>query len=210
MLLSGSGDELCGLLTALFQAMSYHLPVVGPSAFPGFVYWKFLWRYTPCSSSLFWCSYSTLPPQLHVPFQFLVYYSGFFFLSGGESVCPGGYAGLSQGWLWEYCMMLVLTCWSARCLPSRCLPASDRMGALLVSQCNMVWGSFVWAGGSGCQGIDFSCCFFCPVKSGSSISARFLNYRAHAVCFCTLVVILDLLPKYLLCRLVNPTATHLS
>jgi hypothetical protein len=31
----------------------------------------------------------------------------FIFLWGGGSVCPGGFAGLSQGWLWEYCMMLI-------------------------------------------------------------------------------------------------------
>jgi hypothetical protein len=30
----------------------------------------------------------------------------FFFLLGGRSVCPGGYAGLSQGCLGEYCVML--------------------------------------------------------------------------------------------------------
>jgi hypothetical protein len=29
LLLTGSGDELCGLLPALFQAVAYHLPVVG-------------------------------------------------------------------------------------------------------------------------------------------------------------------------------------
>jgi hypothetical protein len=34
----------------------------------------------------------------------------FFVLWGpGELVCPGGYAGLSQGWLGKYCVMLVLT-----------------------------------------------------------------------------------------------------
>jgi hypothetical protein len=44
--------------------------------------------------------------------------------------------------------------------------------------------------GSGCQSFDFSWCFF-SVKCGSSVSARFLIYRAHTVCFCTLVAILD-------------------
>jgi hypothetical protein len=33
MLLSGSGDELCGLLPALFQTASYHPPTVRPAAF---------------------------------------------------------------------------------------------------------------------------------------------------------------------------------
>jgi hypothetical protein len=31
-----AGDELCGLLPALFQAVAYHLPAVSPSAFPAF------------------------------------------------------------------------------------------------------------------------------------------------------------------------------
>jgi hypothetical protein len=38
------------------------------------------------------------------PFQFLVYYSVlflFFFCRAWGSICPGGYAGLSQRWLWE-------------------------------------------------------------------------------------------------------------
>jgi hypothetical protein len=51
------------------------------------------------------------------PFQFLVYYSGF--LWGGQgSVCLGGYAGLSQGWLWEYCVPLICSPVGLR-LPSR-------------------------------------------------------------------------------------------
>jgi hypothetical protein len=41
MLLTGSGDELCGPLPALFQAVAYYLLAVGTSAFPAFVYWKF-------------------------------------------------------------------------------------------------------------------------------------------------------------------------
>jgi hypothetical protein len=36
-------------------------------------------------------------------FQFLVYFTGFsFFFVGQGSVCPSGYAGLSQEWLWKY------------------------------------------------------------------------------------------------------------
>jgi hypothetical protein len=40
--------------------------------------------------------------------------------------------------------------------------ASGGMGALLFPQCNMVWRSFVWAGGLVCQSFDFSWCFFLP------------------------------------------------
>jgi hypothetical protein len=35
----------------------------------------------------------------------LLFIQFFFFFAGG-SVCPGGYVGLSQGWLGEYHMML--------------------------------------------------------------------------------------------------------
>jgi hypothetical protein len=65
-------------------------------------------------------AYSTLAPLLHFPFQFLIYCSGFFFFLQGEgSVCPGSYAGLSQGWLWEYCVMLGAHLLVCRCLPCR-------------------------------------------------------------------------------------------
>jgi hypothetical protein len=45
-------------------------------------------------------------------FQFLAYYSVFclFVLWSRGLVCVGGYAGLSQGWLWEYHVMLVAYC----------------------------------------------------------------------------------------------------
>jgi hypothetical protein len=57
-------------------------------------------------------------PELRAPcplcyvsffFQLLVYYSTWFFLfffPGWGSVCPGGYADLSQGCLWEYHVLL--------------------------------------------------------------------------------------------------------
>jgi hypothetical protein len=38
MLLPGSGNEFCGLLSVLFQAAAYHPPAVSPSVFPAFVY----------------------------------------------------------------------------------------------------------------------------------------------------------------------------
>jgi hypothetical protein len=72
-----------------------------------------------------------------------------FFLWGGESVCTGGYAGLSQEWLCEYHVPLI-------CSPVGLLDVSQAdlelvsgvSGALLFSQCNVVWRSFVQAGGS--------------------------------------------------------------
>jgi hypothetical protein len=75
--------HLCGLLSALFQAVAYYLPSVSPSAFPVLVYWNFLQRSAPCTSPLLQCAYSTPPPLLHVPFQFLIIqFLVFFFLCG--------------------------------------------------------------------------------------------------------------------------------
>jgi hypothetical protein len=61
--------------------------------------------------------------------------------------------------------------------------------ALLFSQCNMAWRSFLWARGSGCRRFDSPLCFI-SARCGFSISARFLIHTVHAVCFCTLVTIL--------------------
>jgi hypothetical protein len=104
----GSGDELCGLLSALCQAAAHLLPTVSLSAFPGSVQWKFTWRSALwscpllqgngslavyfsrlvywkfvqssalCLSPIPWCSQGTPPLLLNVPFQFLVYYSVLF------------------------------------------------------------------------------------------------------------------------------------
>jgi hypothetical protein len=47
--------------------------------------------------------------------------------------------------------------------------------------------------GLGVQGVKVLILFgaFFSAKCGSSVSARFLIYGAHVVCFCTLVTILD-------------------
>jgi hypothetical protein len=84
----------------------------------------------------------------------ILYYSGCFAGWGGL-VCPGGYAGLTQGWLWEYHVMLI-------CSPVGLLdisqaglePVSGGAGALLFSQSNVAWRGFVWAGVSGCRSFD--------------------------------------------------------
>jgi hypothetical protein len=167
---------------------------VGPSAFPAFVYWKFAWRSAPCPSSFLPCDFSNSAPLLCVSFQFLVYCSVVVFFFGvGGSVCPGGYAGLSQGWLGNIGWCLLLTCLDSQMSPkqvwSQHLAAP---GALLFSQCKVAWRSFVWARSSGCLSFD-SPWLFISAKCGSSISARFLIHGAHAVCFCTLVAILDLI-----------------
>jgi hypothetical protein len=49
---------------------------------------------------------------------------------------------------------------------------SGGAGALLFSQCNVAWRSFVQAGGSGCRSFASSWFFF-SAKCGSSISVKF-------------------------------------
>jgi hypothetical protein len=72
-------------------------------------------------------------PSAACPFQFLVYY---YFFVGRGSVFPGGYAGLSQGWLWEHHVLLICSP-VGLCLLKR-FAVSGGTGALLTSQCNMV------------------------------------------------------------------------
>jgi hypothetical protein len=97
MFLTGSGDELCGPLSALFQAVAYHPPAISPFAFPVFVYLKFLWRTAPCVSPLSGMLIAT-PPQMCVPFQFLVYYLVVFLFCGvGFSLSRGFIPGVAVG-----------------------------------------------------------------------------------------------------------------
>jgi hypothetical protein len=188
MLLTGSGGELCGLLPALIQAAGY-LPLL-------LALLPFQPLFTESSSghqllalSLLWCTFGNSVPLLCISFQFLVYCSVFVFCRGCQCapramlVYPRGGWGNTVWWL-------VLTCWSAECLPSRFGAVSGGTTALLFSQCNLAWRSFPQARGSGCWNFDSPCCFI-SAKCGSSVSARLWSFGAHAVCFCTLVAILD-------------------
>jgi hypothetical protein len=113
------------------------------------------------------------------PFQFLVYYSVCLFVC----FCRVG-VSLFRG----LCSFIPVVAVEL---------ASGSVGALLVLQYNMVWRSFVQAGGSGCWSFASSWWFF-PAKCGSSVSARFLICGAHAIYFLPLVTILDLLPAFYL------------
>jgi hypothetical protein len=123
MLLSGSGDELCGLLSDLFQAVAHHPPTVSPSVFPIFVYWKFGRRSAPCFCPLLWWAQSTPPSLLHVPFQFLVYYSlvlfCFVFLQARGQSVQGAILVYPRGGCGNTACHLFAICWSAGCLSSR-------------------------------------------------------------------------------------------
>jgi preprotein translocase subunit SecY len=105
MLLTGSRDELCGLLPALFQAWLITCPLLILLPFqPVFTESSCgdqLLSLSPFSSALS----ATLPLCYMLVFSSLCLLFRFFFFAG-VFVCPGGYAGLSLGWLGEYCMML--------------------------------------------------------------------------------------------------------
>jgi hypothetical protein len=211
-----SEDELCGPLSALFQAVTHHLPTVhhlllqllfteslcrvqllaSPpcsraeacqlSAFEGF--------FTESSHGDQLLAHPHFPHALRAPHPvFCVcfsvpYYSVFVFVFfwGGM-----GYAGLSQGWLWEYHIPLI-------CSPVG-LRLSSRFGASIWHHGSPpVFFSVTWCGealyGMGVQGIRVLLLlggFFLP-SVGSRVSATFLICRAHAVCFRPLVTILDL------------------
>jgi hypothetical protein len=150
----------------------------------------------------------SLPPSL-VHFQHscplccvLVFSSlfiqAFFFFAGG-SVCPRGYAGLSRGCLGEYCVMLGAHLFGMS--PKQvCSWHLVTAGALMFPQHNVAWRSFIWVRGSGCLSFGSPSCFI-STKCDSSVLAIFLIHGAHAVCFCDLVTILDLISPfdYLLC-----------
>jgi hypothetical protein len=118
MLLTGSGDELFGPLSALFQAAAYHLPAVSPSAFQP-LFTESSWRSAPCSSPLLQCTRSTPSPLCCVLVFSSLFIQLFFFLQGrGQSVLGAMLVYPRGGWE-NTTWCLVLTCWSAECLPSR-------------------------------------------------------------------------------------------
>jgi hypothetical protein len=109
-----------------------------------------------------------------------------FFFPGWGSVCPGGYADLAQGCLWEYRGTVKLTLWSASSQAVWAW-ASGSPGALLISPFNVKWRCSVQAGGV--EGSKF--CLFSvalPARYVSSISPRF-HFRRHAFCFLPLAAI---------------------
>jgi hypothetical protein len=64
------------------------------SAFPAFVYWKFMWRSALWASPFLWCTFSNSAPLLCVGFQFLVYCSVLFcFLAWGGQSAQGTMLG---------------------------------------------------------------------------------------------------------------------
>jgi hypothetical protein len=118
VLLTGSGDELCSLLPALFQAVAYHPPAVGLPAFPAICLLIVL---AEISSLLLLPSAEFLPFLLYASFQFIVYCSVVF-----VCVCVW-VVNLPRGLCWFIpwvaggilCDIWCSPVWSAECLPSR-------------------------------------------------------------------------------------------
>jgi hypothetical protein len=111
----------------------------------------------------------------------------FSFFPGWRSVCPGGYAVLVQGCLWEYHVPLSSPC------PHLPKPSGHgqlaALGAFLVSLFNVKWRFSASAGGV--EGSKF--CLFSvvlPARCVSTVSPRF-HYRRHAFCFLPLATILE-------------------
>jgi hypothetical protein len=135
-------------------------------------------------------------PLCCVPFLLpCLLFSGLFcfvlFLQGGGSVCPGGYAGISQGWLWECCVPLICSPVDLR-LPSR-FGASiwqHRSPPVFSMQCGMERLCTGWGFGVS-ESHLFLVFSFSSAKCGSSFSGQFLIHGAHVVCFLPLVTILD-------------------
>jgi hypothetical protein len=75
-------------------------------------------------------------------------------------------------------------------LPVAAFTMTEAEAAHLFSQYNKVWRSFLSTRGSVCRSLDSSWCLI-SAKGDSRVLARFLIHRAHSVCFCALVAILD-------------------
>jgi hypothetical protein len=189
----GSGDELCGPLSALFQAVAYHLRTVGHLLFQP-LFTESLCGDQLFASSPFSSAQSTLSSLLHVLFSSLFIIQGFF-----VSVfvfCRSG-VSLSRGLCWFIPGVAVvilhatyfLTCWSVspKQVWSWHLVAQEPSCFLSVT-----WHveALYWLGVQWCQNPVSSWWFF-SANCDSSISARFLIYRVPTVCFLPLVTILD-------------------
>jgi hypothetical protein len=124
------------------------------------------------------------PACLYCSYYLLLSFS---FFPGWRSVCPGGYAALSQACLWGYCSTVKLT-WSASS-QAVWAPATGGPGALLVSPLNVKWKFSALAGGvEGTKLCLFS--VIMPARCVSSVSPGF-HYRRLTFCLLPLAAILE-------------------
>jgi hypothetical protein len=132
--------------------------------------------------------YADLRSELLLIFQF------FSFFPGWGSVCPGGYADLAQGCLWEYRMPLSSHCGPRLPKPSGCwCLAAVREASWFL---RLTWSGDamrrldVWRSQKFCL---VSVVF--PVRCISSVSPRFY-FRKHTFCFLPLANILESLINF--------------
>jgi hypothetical protein len=129
----------------------------------------------------------------------------FSFFPGWGSVCPGGYANLAQGCLWEYHVPFSSPC-------GLCLPKPSGCGWLLAVQGPSWFLCSMWSGDAlrrlevwrGSKFFLFSVAL--TARCVSCISPRF-HFRRHAFCFLPLATILENLPSFLLLSLLLPFLT---
>jgi hypothetical protein len=194
MFLTDSGDEFVDLSLPYFRQRLITCPLL-----PFYLSSLCLLKVTMEISSLLLpsslaCSEHTAPSAV-CPFQFLVYYSVFF--------CGMG-VSLSRGLCWFIPGVAVgippatylLICWS---------PSPKQVWSqYLVAKEPSCFFSITWHGealyGLRVQGVRVLILLgsFFSANCSSSISAKFLTYGAHTVCFCPLVAILDPLPIFIL------------
>jgi hypothetical protein len=110
----------------------------------------------------------------------------FLFFPRWESVCPGGYADLAQGCLWEYLVPLSSSC-------GLLLPKQSGHWRLVVVWEPCWFLHLTWSGNVTRGGVEESkfCLFLVifPIRCISSISPRFY-FRRHTFCFFPLAAIL--------------------
>jgi hypothetical protein len=108
----------CGVFLPLLLLHALLLLVAGhtPPLPPWLVYLQFWDGFPPLPSVL-----RAPHPLCHVSLLFLLLITQFlFFFPGWGSVCPGGYADLAQGCLWEYRVLLRSPCGPYLPKPSGC------------------------------------------------------------------------------------------
>jgi hypothetical protein len=158
-------DFGCCSLAQEMNFVDHYLPyfrqqlITHPTAFPLFVYWKFMQRSAPCFFPFLQCAQSTPTPSVACSFSVLYYWV--LFLRGGSQSVQGAMLVYHRGGCGNTVCCLfahLLACISQAGLEL----ASGSIGALLFSQCNVAWRSFVWAGGSECRSFDSFWCFFLP------------------------------------------------
>jgi hypothetical protein len=166
VLLTGSGDELCGHYLPFFrQRLITHLLLALLPFQPLFT--ESLGKDQLLAPPLFSGALSvTLPFCCVLVFSnlFIVQFALLCFVLFCRGVTlPRGLCCLSQEYLGECHVTLGTQLFGLPNVSQAGLePASGSVAALLFSQCNVAWRTYPWARGSGCQSFDSPCCLIPP------------------------------------------------